>query len=165
MFWEQILPVGRHLNMDGFLTVNWGLKKSSDKVNLLDLTAKLGSFCEEHADSVERSSRRPGVLHDGLALEVTTDNSSALEFVEGAIRLDFASKGFHERSDRMICDFSWVNDSKVKDVSVDWDLWFVVHRLEPGFPHISGKRVKMQNKLRRWKEWSGVSSGGIDRRS
>jgi len=32
------------------------IKKSADKVNLLDLIAKLSSFCEEHADSVEKAA-------------------------------------------------------------------------------------------------------------
>ena len=117
--WKQILPVRRHLNIEGGFAVNGSLEEGTNKVDLFNSASKLGSLSEKHANGTKRGSRRPGVFHHGLTLEITMNNDSTFELVKGAIRLDLAMKSFHEGSDWMVDDLGGVDNGEVKNFGVN----------------------------------------------
>ena len=116
---ENMLPVGRHLNVDRILALDWSLEEGADEIDLLDSTSESSGLGKEHADRAKRGGGRPGVFHDGLALEITAHNNPTLELVESAVRLNLATEGFHKWSCGMVDDFGRVDNGKVEDLGVN----------------------------------------------
>ena len=57
MLWEEILPAGRYLDVNGSLAMNGSLKEGANEVNLFDSASEPGSLGKKHANGMKRGGR------------------------------------------------------------------------------------------------------------